>query len=337
MQVRARRSGSLVGIEPAGVIVPPACACCGAEAARSDVARLSSDEEVIIGYCDDCKKHQGAARARRLSGGLASALVGLSLVLVFPLVSQPLSQLSIAGIAFAGALLPVLFVMAWPMKRREGHTAFGPAVRFVSSGELLCADERWGAELARLNGASRRLAPFREARFSPALAVGPVLAPLFALLVWNVASPIVRLVNVTGDQLVVEVDGVRRANLAPTSVESPSTGAELRVTVGEHELVARSLDGRELERARVTVERGRAHLFAPASDGTCFFLESLGYGRSGERHAERQPLEGPPHFWSLPNDLGGWFSAPPEDALAETRWTGGTVTVLRQAPCELVR
>jgi len=337
MQPRARRSGLLVGIDAKGVIVPPACACCGAEAARSDVARLSSEREVIVGYCDDCKKHQGTLRARRLSGALASALVGLSLVLAFPLVSVPLSAPAIAGIAFAGALLPVLVVLAWPMRRPTGHGAFGPAVRFVSGGELLCADERWGAELARRNGASRRLAPWREARFSLALAVAPVLAPLCALLVWNVASPIVRVVNVTGDQLVVEIDGVRRANLAPISVESPSAGAELRVGVGEHDIVARSLDGRELERARVTVESGRTHLFAPASEGTCFFLESVGYGRSGERHAERQPLDGPPYFWSLPNDLGGWFSAPPEAALAETRWTGGTVTVLRQAPCELVR
>ncbi|HEX6272717.1 MAG TPA: hypothetical protein VFZ53_06755, partial [Polyangiaceae bacterium] len=88
---------------------------------------------------------------------------------------------------------------------------------------------------------------------------------------------------------------------------------------------------------RVTVAAGREHLFAPASEGFCFWLESTGYGRSGERRAEREPLEGPPHFWALPNELGGWFAAAPEAAVAETRWTGGTVTVLRQAPCDILR
>jgi hypothetical protein len=210
-------------------------------------------------------------------------------------------------------------------------------VRFVSNRALLCAEERWAAELARLNGATRRLSPWRERRFSIALLAGPLLAPLLALVVANATSPIVRVVNVTGDQLVVGVDGIERANLAPTSVESPSAGTELRVSIGEHELVARTLDGRVLERARVRVESGRVHLFAPAREGTCFWIESTGYGRTGERRSEREPLEGPANFWVLPDDLGGFFVAPPESALAEARWTGGTVRVLRQAPCEIVR
>ncbi|HEX6763873.1 MAG TPA: hypothetical protein VF103_00310 [Polyangiaceae bacterium] len=326
-----------MSVEPAGVLVPPACACCGAEAARSDVARLgSSAQEIIVGYCDDCRKHQGALRARRLAGVLASGLVGLSFSLVLPLASRPLPPVALSGVAFVGAVLPLLVVALWPSRRTPGHAAEGPAVRFVANGELLCADDRWAAELARSNGAARRLAPWREPRLSLVMLVGPLFAPLLALVAANLASPVVRVVNLTGDQLVVEVDGVRRASLAPTSVESPSAGAELRVAVGEHDLVARSLEGRVLERAHAVVESGHAHLFAPASEGHCFWLESVRYGRSGAAPAERTPLDGPPHFWSLPTDLGGWFSAPPESAIAETRWTGGTVTVLRQAPCEAV-
>ncbi len=320
------------------MLVPSACACCGSEAARTDLARLGSGaKEIIVGYCDDCRRHQGTARARRLSGALASGLVGLAFVLVLPLAPRPLPALALAGVAFLAALVPVAVVVLWPSRPRAGHAAEGPAVRFVASGELLCADERWGAELARSNGGSRRLAPWREARFSFALLAPSLAAPPLALFALNAASPIVRVVNLTGDDLVVEVDGVRRATLAPTSVESPSAGAELRISVGDHELVARALDGHELERAHAVVETGRDHLFAPASEGHCFFVESAGYGRSGERVAEREPLEGPPHFWSLPTDLGGWFSAPPESALTETRMTGGTVKVLRHAPCEAVR
>ena len=338
MQPRARRSGSIVSVEPAGIIVPSACACCGSEAARSDVARQGSgSKEIIVGYCDDCRRHQGNARVRRFSGALASVLVGLSFVMILPLTWPPLPALALALLTFVAALVPVFVVVWWPRRVRPGHAADGPAVRFVEHGALLCADERWGAELARLNGATRRLAPWRESRFSFAMLAGPLVAPPLALVALNAASPVVRVVNLTGDQLIVEVDGVRRANLAPTSVESPTAGVELRISMGEHELVARGLDGRVLEQTRAVVETGRAHLFAPASEGHCFFLESIRYGRAVERTSERRLLEGPPHFWSLPTDLGGWFSAPPEATTAETRWTGGTITVLRQAPCEALR
>jgi hypothetical protein len=327
-----------VSIEPTGVLVPPICACCGSEAARSDVARLGTTaKEIIVGYCDECRKHQGTERARRLGGGLASALLGLSLALLLPLVSPPLSAVAFVTLVFAGASLPVIVVVFWPRRRRPGHAASGPAVRFVASGEVLCADDRFAAELARENGTTRRLSPWHESRWSFAMLLGPLIAPPLGLAVQITASPLVRVINLTGDEFVVEVDGVRRASLAPTSVESPSAGVELRIAAGEHELVARALDGSVLERARASVQSGRAHLFAPASAGHCFFLETAAYGRSSEGPPERETLDGPPHFWSLPDDLGGWFSAPPAAAVAETRWTGGTVTVLRHAPCELVR
>lgn len=317
--------------------MPPSCACCGAEAARSDLARRSATQEIIVGYCDDCKKHQGSARAKSLSGGLASGLVGLALALALPLAPSPLRAVALALVTLTGALVPLLVVAFVPRRPRAGHAADGPAVRFVSERELLCADERWGTELARLNGVTRKLAPWREARFSLAMFVAPVLAPALAVAVLHATSPILRVVNLAGDEFVVEIDGTRRASLRPTSVESATSGAELRVPAGDHELVARALDGSVLERARVVVESGRAHLFAPASVGQCFWLETVGYGRSGERESERQALEGPPHFWSLPDDIGGWFSAPPEAELAGTRSTGGTVTVLRHAPCAAVR
>jgi hypothetical protein len=318
--------------------MPPICACCGAEAARSDVARLGAgSKEIIVGYCDDCRKHQGAERARRLAGGLASGLVGLSLVLALPLVSPPLPALAFGALVAVGALLPVLVVAVWPRKLRPGHAAYGPAVRFVAGGDVLCADDRFAAELARANGTTRRLSPWRESRWSPAMLSGALIAPLFGFALQSAAAPLVRVINLTGDELVVEVDGVRRASLAPTSVESPTAGAELRVAAGEHEIVARTLDGSVLERAHAVVESSRAHLFAPGSAGHCFWLETAAYGRSSDGAAERELLDGPPHFWALPDDLGGWFSAPPTAAVAETRWTGGTVTVLRHAPCELVR
>jgi hypothetical protein len=137
--------------------------------------------------------------------------------------------------------------------------------------------------------------------------------------------------------LTVDVDGRRVARVEPTSLESPSAGTELRVPSGPHELTARAPDGRVLEQALVTVVAGRPHLFAPASLGFCFWLETRSYGR-GEREADervtRESLDGPPSFWTLPANLGGFFLPAPAVGGGESRLTGGTVTVLRQGPCE---
>jgi hypothetical protein len=153
----------------------------------------------------------------------------------------------------------------------------------------------------------------------------------------ELASPVVRVVNLTTDALTIDVDGRRVARVEPTSLESPSAGTELRVPSGPHELTARAPDGRVLEQAYVTVIAGRPHLFAPASVGFCFWLETRSYGRDerdGASPVTREPLEGPPSFWPLPANLGGFFLPAPAVESQETRLTGGALTVLRQAPCE---
>jgi hypothetical protein len=129
------------------------------------------------------------------------------------------------------------------------------------------------------------------------------------------------------------VDGRRVVGVEPTSVENGSAGEEVRITAGEHELVARTPGGRVVEQARVRVQGGHPHLFAPGSEGNCFWLESAEYGRGRANEPEREPLEGETHFWVLPSELGGFFRPVPEQAKAESRLTGGMVTVLRQAPC----
>ena len=104
---------------------------------------------------------------------------------------------------------------------------------------------------------------------------------------------------------------------------------------GLHTLVARDPEGREIERERVEVRAGRPHLFAPASAGHCFWLETREYGRDAVTEVAREPLEGPPYFWALPQNLGGWFLPAPEATKSEARLTGGAVTVLRQGPCRI--
>jgi len=226
-------------------------------------------------------------------------------------------------------------VALWPRRPGRGHAADGPAVRFVGEGELLAANDRWAIELARLNGGTQERATFRERRVSLGMLPGPVLAPPLALLTLGTASPVVRVLNLGEERVRIEVDGQRVAAVEPTSVESPSAGVEVRMAVGHHEILARAPDGNVVERATVTIQSGRGHLFAPGSNAYCFWLETAAYGRAKNLTLTRERLGGPSHFWSLPEGLGGWFHPAPESALAELRLTGGVVTVLRQAPCEL--
>ncbi len=265
---------------------------------------------------------------------MASLLFGAAVGLSLPLAAPPPPFALAAGSAALAALLPVLVVALLPRVPARGHTAVGPAVRFLSERELSCANDCYAAELAKLNGVEKRRVTFRERRLSLALLPGLLVCPLLPLLVQGEVAPLVRVVNVTGETLGIELDGERVLLVEPTSVESPAAGGELSVPAGLHTLVARDPEGREIERERVEVRAGRPHLFAPASAGHCFWLETREYGRDAVTEVAREPLEGPPYFWALPQNLGGWFLPAPEATKSEARLTGGAVTVLRQGPCE---
>jgi hypothetical protein len=333
---RAKRDGALVRLEGTGLIVPPSCACCGETAASTDLVR-SAGTELFVGYCEDCAGHLGAERTRKLAGGVASALLGVALALSLPLSARPLSAPSLAVLAFLGALVPVVAVALWPRVPARGHATVGPSVRFRRKGELVAANDRWARELARANEVKHERTSYDEHRVSVAMLPALVVAPLLALAMRELTSPIVRVVNLTSEPFTVHVDGRHLARVEPTSLESPSAGTVLRVPSGARELSARAPDGRVLEEARVTVVAGRPHLFAPASAGFCFWIETRTYGRGdgdSEEAVKRERLDGPPSFWALPANLGGFFLPAPAAGSAESRLTGGTVTVLRQGPCD---
>lgn len=329
---RARRAGALVSLPATGVLVPAGCACCGEPAARSAVARGRAGVELIVGYCDACIAHLGRESLRRLAAGVASGLIGFGLALALPFAPYPLSLPALAASVFLASLAPLLVVVAWPRRAEPGHSADGAAVRFAGDERLLCANGRFATELARVNDAKVERVVFHEARLAPILFALPVGAVPVALATLVASSPLVRVVNLGPERITVEVDGRRVATVDPTSVEAPSAGVEVRVTAGLHELSARTAEG-VVAREEVRVESGHMHLFAPASDGYCFWLETAEYGRGRPPGVTRVPLEGNSHFWVLPADLGGWFRPVPEQAAAEARLTGGVVTVLRQAPC----
>jgi hypothetical protein len=316
--------------------VPPSCACCGETAASTEPVRAAGTE-LFVGYCEDCAGHLGTERTRKLAGGIASGLLGVALALSLPLSSRPLPAPVLAALAFVGALLPIVAVALWPRVPGRGHATVGPSVRFRRKGELVAANDRWARELARANDVKRERTSFDEHRISVAMLPALVVAPLLALGMRELTSPVVRVVNLTSEALTVHLDGRPLARVEPTSLESPSAGTELRVPSGPHQLMARAQDGRVLEQAHVTVVAGRPHLFAPASSGFCFWLETRTYGRgegSAEETMKREPLDGPPSFWALPANLGGFFLPAPAVGSAESRLTGGAVTVLRQGPCD---
>jgi hypothetical protein len=78
---------------------------------------------------------------------------------------------------------------------------------------------------------------------------------------------------------------------------------------------------------------GKNHLFAPASDEYCFWLETSRYGRGGG-DTERRPLAGEERFWVLPDGIDGFFAPPPAPPAVASSLSGGSITVLRQAPCD---
>jgi len=313
--------------------MPSSCACCGEPAAHGSLARGRAGSGLIVGYCDDCAAHVGRDGTRRLAGGVASSLLGGGLALALPFSDRPPSIVVLAIAVLVAAFVPVAVVVLWPRRAAPGHSSEGPAVRFLGEGEVLCANDRFATELARANGGKQRLAEFRERRASSWLFVPPPLCLALGVATLVVSSPLVRIVNLGPERIGVEVDGRRVAGVEPTSVESASAGADVRITAGEHELVARTASGRVVERARVRIQGGHPHLFAPGSEGYCFWLESAEYGRGRASDPERETLDGAAHFWVLPSDLGGFFRPVPEQARAESRLTGGAVTVLRQAPC----
>jgi hypothetical protein len=297
------------------------------------VAKAPGGAELIVGYCDDCAVHVGREGTRKLAANVASALIGCALAFGLPFASRPLPLVVLAVVVVAAALLPIVLVAAWPRRVAPGHASEGPAVRWLDAHELACANDRFATELARANGSTQRRAQFREVRFAPAMLAIPLASALAAVATLFLASPVVRIVNLGIERASIEVDGRRVAEVDPTSVEAPSAGVEVRVTAGAHEILARGPSGVVVERASVEVLSRHAHLFAPGSDGYCFWLETAEYGRERSGGVTRDELSGPPHFWALPADLGGWFRPVPEQALAEARLTGGVVTVLRQAPC----
>ncbi len=337
---RSRRLGRViegrtVSIEPAGALVPPGCACCGADAATARAEKLGN-AVLFVPYCEACRHHVTARTTRMLAVALASSLLALTLAGALPLLWERIPGAALTLFVFLGALLPVL---AGGLRRRlpdPGHTATGRAVYWLPSGELACTSSRWASALADANGGEARVARIRDAEFSLWMLAGLVVAAVALPFFYDFYRPLVRIVNLTGTRLLVYVDGEPAASVEPTSAESSAAGVEVRMPAGQRRLEARDPTGAARATAEVPVHAASLHLYAPASDSYCFWIERTGYGRAGEAEGAGdaiEPLAGETRFWTLPGEIDSWFSPNPAAAGDDERSTGGVLTALRQAPC----
>jgi hypothetical protein len=323
----------VVALSPEGVALPGHCACCGGTADSSRVELRERDgASIIVPYCSDCQRHASAVSTRALAVALASSLLAVTLAAGLPLLGE-LPAVAYTLIVLAGALLPLAAGVLWRRRPARGHRALGRAVWWLGTGELACVNPHFAAELAVTSGVALDRRTLGEPVLSAWVWVGVILALVTAPFFYVLYHPLVRVVDLTGRRLVVLLDGRAVASVDPTSAESPAAGVELRLPSGHHRLQARDPNGRILSDTTVRIESGAQHLYAPGSDGYCFWLETTGYGRAGPPGPAIRPLSGARRFWVLPVDVDTWFAPNPAPARGDDRSSGGVLTALRQARC----
>jgi hypothetical protein len=160
-----------------------------------------------------------------------------------------------------------------------------------------------------------------------------VLALAAAWALYPLHYPVLRVVNLSGAELSIYVDGEPLGVVQPSSGESARAGLQTRVPAGERALEARDPSGAVLEHLQVRFEAGQTHLFAPSSDGFCFWLESTRYGRAKAPARPFVALDPGQRFWVLRGPVDSWFAPNPPSSAADERSTGGVLTALRQARC----
>jgi hypothetical protein len=323
----------VVGPLPDGVLLPEECACCGRPSTHQRALSRAQRTVLLVGYCDDCALHLSASETRQLASALASLVLSLSaaaaLPLLFPALARSGLLLSVALIS----LLPAVLVLAPRKGPSAPHTARALAVQAGQNGRLVCLNVRYAERLAGLNALGAGHTRTREPRLSAWQSAGPLLGLGAALLFHAIHHPSLRVLNLTDARLDVFVDGSRVASIEPTSQESPAAGALVHAPAGHHQLSAVTAEGVVVSSLAVDLESGHLHLFAPGSDGFCFWLETLGYGRERSAEPAYRALTGDDRFWVLPEGIDLWFSPALPAQSSPLQSSGGFITALRQAPC----
>lgn len=324
-------TGRIVSLSAAGAVTPASCACCLAPPTSSRREDRAADS-LIIPYCGECLRHASARTTRNLAVVVASLLCAGTLSFALPILNGALPLALDVALVVILAFAPVLLRLTLRPRPRPNHSSRERAAWWTAEGELVCTNARWAGELSRANSAELRPAAVSGPPFPFWLGLGPASALVMATLGWYLHHPVVRVLDLNETRVVLTVDGRPVTSVEPTSSESPSAGVEVRIPAGEHELAAIGSDGNELHHARVRIQSGRRHLYAPAGVRHCFWLEETRYGRLGSELGAIDPLTGAERFWVLPRRVDTWFAPNPE-ATADRQSSGGVLIALRQAPC----
>jgi hypothetical protein len=328
-------SGRAVAFPATGAVVPEGCACCGAPAARSRLEQTAERaRSLIVPYCERCLRHASARTTRNLAAALSSCLVALTLTLALPLAWPGAPLVLFVSVVAVLSAAPLVWRRFWPRRPATGHTALERAAWWLPDGSLACTQPEWAGELARRSGGQVRAARSAEPRFAAWLPAGVVVALVAGPAGWFLHHPLVRVLNLTGSRIVLFVDGRQLATMDPTSSENPAAGIEVRIPSGERRLVTRTTEGATLAEANARLTAGAHHLWAPGSEGYCFWLEETRYGKATREPDHVEPLSGAGRFWTLPSRVDTWFSANPPPLGPDQRSTGGVLVALRQSRCE---
>lgn len=325
---------------------------------------------LLVPYCARCARRLEQHRTRNAVAVGAAFCLGLVAALGLPLVPAPWTLFSYGATVTAVAALPA--VVAWFLAARRvpepGQTSAEVAL-WWDKGTLRGTNAAWMAELAAQNrqpqpsanpptdGVSagsqprpsddptaREAAPLRS--LSPRTASRPfgwqglVFPFTFAALspgLFQWLFPTLVVLNLSPAEFELVIDGASRGVVGVTSLESTQAATRLSLGAGTHALEARprgeSADAPPTTyRVDVAIEAGEEYLFAPGSDGYCFWLERTAYGSAAGK-SRRQTLGGKDGFFRLPAAIDTWFAANPEPN-ADRVSTGGEMVALRQSRCQ---
>lgn len=155
---------------------------------------------------------------------------------------------------------------------------------------------------------------------------------LLAVWLWAGRAPHLRVVNPHGELLLLFVDGKLRAELPPTSTESPGAGLELRLAPGPHAISIRTRGNVPIDELRPELSPNTRYLLAPGESDQCFWIEHTAYGQALPQAPALRLLPPEERLWRLPDEIDAWFFPTPPPS-SDRRSSGGTRTAIRQARC----
>lgn len=323
------RDVSVLGIEAVVPLLPAGCANCGATAGLA-CKETHGARALLVPYCTRCFRGVERERTRRFAAIVSSWILGITLLLTLPRLWSTGGVVGYGLLVLLVSALPIALTVVLSPKLAQGQSSSGRAVWYLGPKRVACCSFAWAKELGRLNDVTptkgRARTPLQWSLLSgPALLVA-LVPGLFAF-----QHPEVVVINLSDAPFHFLVDGQDLARVDVTSLESAAAGVHLRVSAGERDIQLKTDDGKLIHQERLAFSAGSTHLYAPASDSHCFWLEQDAYGKVDKPKARYRPLPDGT-FWTLPVEVDHWFAKNP-DPSPDERSTGGTLTALRHARC----